>query len=79
MALNEPTCRISVLQIYSCIVKRVGRNYIKADADQSAPKPTSDLGIAKKALDAAVEREQFVSISDPVNAFPKSNDRFTYA
>jgi hypothetical protein len=70
----------NVTQLREVATQRVGRNYTKSDADHGSPKPTSDLGdIAKTARQAAAEREQLVSISDLVNAFPRAGDRLTYA
>lgn len=69
-----------ITQLREVATQRVGRNYTNASGEHGSPKPTSDLAdIAKKARDAAAEREQLVSISDLVNAFPKSGDRLTYA
>jgi len=60
-------------------MRKLGKNYNKSDAADQSPAPTSDLAdIGKKAREAADEREQLVSISDLINAFPKENGRLTY-
>ncbi|HEY6669871.1 MAG TPA: Clp protease N-terminal domain-containing protein [Methyloceanibacter sp.] len=84
--IMDPTARRQlervgdIIELRETATQRVGRNYTKSSADPGSPKPSSDLGdIAKKARDAAAEREQLVSISDLINAFPKIGDRLTYA
>lgn len=76
--IMDPTARRllervgDITELRETATQRVGRNYTKSSADPGSPQPTSDLGdVAKKARDAAAEREQLVSISDLINAFPK--------
>jgi ATP-dependent Clp protease ATP-binding subunit ClpA len=71
-----------VVQLREVAMERLGRNYTRSSAHSSdlSPAPTSDLAdIGKRAREAAAEREQLVSISDLINAFPKENGRLTYA
>lgn len=68
-----------VAHLRAVAMRRLGKNYNKSDAADRSPSPTSDLAdIGKKAREAANEREQLVSISDLINAFPKENGRLTY-
>lgn len=68
-----------VTLLRAAAMRKLGKNYNKSDAADQSPTPTSDLAdIGKKARDAAAEREQLVSISDLINAFPKDNGRLTY-
>ncbi|HXG79328.1 MAG TPA: Clp protease N-terminal domain-containing protein [Methyloceanibacter sp.] len=66
-------------QLRAFAMRRLGKNYNKSDSADQMPVPTSDLAdIGKKAREAAAEREQLVSISDLIGAFPKENGRLTY-
>jgi hypothetical protein len=68
-----------VAQLRAVAMRKLGKNYDKSDAGDQTPAPTSDLAdIGKKARDAAAEREQMVSISDLIGAFPKADGRLTY-
>jgi hypothetical protein len=68
-----------VTQLRAVAMRKLGKNYDKSDAGDQTPAPTSDLAdIGKKARDAAAEREQMVSISDLIGAFPKEDGRLTY-
>lgn len=68
-----------VVQLRAAAMRKLGKNYDKSDAVYQTPAPTSDLAdIGKKARETAAEREQMVSISDLINAFPKENGRLTY-
>ena len=68
-----------VAQLRAVAMRKLGKNYDKSDAGDQTPAPTSDLAdIGKKARDAAAEREQMVSISDLIGAFPKEDGRLTY-
>ncbi|HEX2447626.1 MAG TPA: Clp protease N-terminal domain-containing protein [Methyloceanibacter sp.] len=68
-----------VTQLRAIAMRKLGMNYNKSDVADQSPTPTSDLAdIGKKAREAADEREQLVSISDLINAFPKENGRLTY-
>ncbi len=67
-------------KIQQTAMERLGRNYTRSDLDDRPSKPTSDLAdIVRRARDSAAEREQRVSISDIVHAFPKSNGSLAYA
>jgi hypothetical protein len=68
-----------VTQLRAHAMRRLGKNYNKSDSTDQSPTPTSDLAdIGKKAREAANEREQLVSISDLIGAFPKENGRLSY-
>jgi hypothetical protein len=68
-----------VNQLRAVAMQKLGKNYNRSDAGDRAPTPTADLAdIGKKALQAAAEREQSVSISDLIDAFHKENGRLTY-
>jgi hypothetical protein len=59
-------------------MRRLGRMHSRYSSGD--PAQTADLeDIRKAARAAAAEREQLVSISDLVNAFPKENGRLAYA
>lgn len=61
-----------VTRLRAIAMRKLGKNYNKPDTSDQSPTPTSDLAdIGKKARDAANEREQLVSISDLISAFPK--------
>lgn len=68
-----------VTQLRAIAMRKLGKNYNKPDTSDQSPTPTSDLAdIGKKAREGADEREQLVSISDLISAFPKENGRLTY-
>jgi Clp amino terminal domain, pathogenicity island component len=68
-----------VTQLREAAMQRLGHYGSARSSSEQSSTPTSDLAdIAKAARDAANEREQSVSISDLINAFPKSNGRLTY-
>jgi hypothetical protein len=68
-----------VAQLRATAMRKLGKNYNKSDAADQAPTPTADLAdIGKKARETANEREQLVSVSDLIAAFPKENGRLTY-
>jgi hypothetical protein len=70
-----------VSQLRETAMRRLGHYGSARNAgEQSSTTPTADLAdIAKKARDAANEREQSVAVSDLVYAFPQVNGRLTYA
>lgn len=68
-----------VTHLRAVAMRKLGKNYNKSDAADQSPAPTSDLAdIGKKAREAADEREQLVSISDLISAFPKQDGRLSY-
>ncbi len=61
-----------VTQLREAAMQRLGHYGSARNSSEQSSKPTSDLAdIAKKARDAANEREQSVAISDLINAFPQ--------
>lgn len=71
-----------LVQLREVAMERLGRNYTRSSTHSSdlSPVPTSDLAdIGTRAREAAAERDQLVSISDLISAFPKENGRLTYA
>jgi Clp amino terminal domain, pathogenicity island component len=70
-----------VVQLRESAMQRLGRMHSRfsRNVDEESQSPTSDLvDIAKKAREAAAEREQLVAVSDLINAFPKANGGLTY-
>ena len=71
-----------IAQLREAAMQKLGKNHTKFSrdiGDQPLP-PTSDLDdLGKAAREAAAEREQAISISDLINAFPKVAGRLTYA
>jgi hypothetical protein len=68
-----------VNQLRAVAMRKLGKNYNKSDSGNQAPTPTADLAdIGKRALQAAAEREQSVSISDLIDAFHHEGGRLTY-
>jgi hypothetical protein len=68
-----------VTQLRAVAMRKLGKNYNKSDSGNQAPTPTADLAdIGKRALQAAAEREQSVSISDLIDAFHHEGGRLTY-
>ncbi len=70
-----------IAQLREAAMQKLGKNHTKFSrdiGDQPLP-PTSDLDdLAKKARQAAAEREQAIAISDLINAFPNADGRLTY-
>ena len=68
-----------VTQFREAAMQRLGHYGSARNTSEQSSTPTSDLAdIAKKAREAANEREQAVALSDLINAFPKLDGRLLY-